>query len=191
MPKKSTSSSDKNENNDKTLGDLIREGREKLGESQRSLARNLMIDNSGLAKIEKGIRKKPSVLILKKLALYLDLDLALLMRQAGYEENEIDVATHQELTYLVDEHMFLDDWVKLEKKNLKELKYVKKSYENFLKTLASKNDLNNEEINSMQQQMDQIDYLVTTMQKQISAYDEEINREVRHREPRANFRFKK
>ena len=61
--------------NDKTLASLVKEAREKIGISQRELSRRTGIDNNTLAKIEKGERKKPNVLSLRKLALVLDLSL--------------------------------------------------------------------------------------------------------------------
>ena len=58
--------------NDKTLASLVKETREKIGISQRELSRRTGIDNNTLAKIEKGERKKPNVLSLRKISFLLN-----------------------------------------------------------------------------------------------------------------------
>lgn len=81
--------------NNKTLASLVKEAREKLGISQREISRRTGIDNNTLAKIEKGERKKPNVLILKKLSYILELDLEKLMKLADYNDQDIEVALNQ------------------------------------------------------------------------------------------------
>ena len=51
----------------KTLASVVKSAREKLGISQRELSRRTGIDNNTVAKIEKGERKKPNVLSLRKI----------------------------------------------------------------------------------------------------------------------------
>lgn len=72
----------------KTLASVVKSAREKLGISQRELSRRTGIDNNTLAKIEKGERKKPNVLSLRKIALVLELDSKELIKLAGYSEEE-------------------------------------------------------------------------------------------------------
>lgn len=74
--------------NNKTLASVVKNAREKLGISQRELSRRTGIYNNTLAKIEKGERKKPNVLSLRKLALVLELDSKELIKLAGYSEEE-------------------------------------------------------------------------------------------------------
>lgn len=80
---------------DKTLASLVKEAREKLGISQRELSRRTGIDNNTLAKIEKGERKKPNVLSLRKLSLVLDLSLDELMKLANYDEGEFNIISNR------------------------------------------------------------------------------------------------
>ena len=80
---------------DKTLASVVKEAREKLGISQRELSRRTGIDNNTLAKIEKGERKKPNVLSLRKLALILDLSLDELMKLANYDESEFNIISNK------------------------------------------------------------------------------------------------
>ena len=80
---------------EKTLASLVKEAREKLGISQRELSRRTGIDNNTLAKIEKGERKKPNVLSLRKLALILDLPLDELMKLSNYDENEFNIISNK------------------------------------------------------------------------------------------------
>lgn len=81
--------------NDKTLASVVKEAREKLGISQRELSRRTGIDNNTLAKIEKGERKKPNVLSLRKLALVLDLSLDELMKLANYNRSEFNIISNR------------------------------------------------------------------------------------------------
>ena len=81
--------------NDKTLASLVKEAREKIGISQRELSRRTGIDNNTLAKIEKGERKKPNVLSLRKLALVLDLSLDELMELANYNRSEFNIISNR------------------------------------------------------------------------------------------------
>lgn len=81
--------------NDKTLASLVKEAREKIGISQRELSRRTGIDNNTLAKIEKGERKKPNVLSLRKISFLLNLDLEELLKLAGYNDQDIEVALNQ------------------------------------------------------------------------------------------------
>ena len=76
----------------KTLAEAISTSRKKLGITQRELSRRTNIDNNTIAKIEKGERKKPNVLSLKKLAFALDIDSDKLLKLAGYTKEEIKIA---------------------------------------------------------------------------------------------------
>ena len=60
---------------DKTLASVVKGAREKVGISQRELSRRTGIDNNTLAKIEKGERKKPNVLSLRKISYILNIKL--------------------------------------------------------------------------------------------------------------------
>lgn len=73
-----------------TLGELIKKQREKLGISQRELSRQTGVDNNTIAKLEKGMRKKPNTLALKKIAYILNIDLKKILKLAGYSPEDID-----------------------------------------------------------------------------------------------------
>lgn len=79
----------------KTLASVVKNAREKLGISQRELSRRTGIDNNTVAKIEKGERKKPNVLSLRKISFLLKLDLEELLKLAGYNEQDIEVSLNQ------------------------------------------------------------------------------------------------
>ena len=55
-----------------SLAEAVSVSREKLGITQREVSRRTGIDNNTIAKIEKGERKKPNTLSLKKLAYILE-----------------------------------------------------------------------------------------------------------------------
>ena len=59
---------------EKKIGELIAENREKKGLSQRQLAKAINISNAELSKIEPGEREVPNPKILRKLSKYIDLN---------------------------------------------------------------------------------------------------------------------
>ena len=75
----------------KKLADVIKEARKNKNISQRELARQINVDNSSIAKIEKGLILKPTEFILMKIAKSLDLDVINLLKLAGYDEKDINI----------------------------------------------------------------------------------------------------
>ena len=72
------------------LGKIISEAREKVGISQRELARQANMDCAEISRIEAGKRLKPNVLYLKGIAETLNLSMVDLMKLAGYSDIEIN-----------------------------------------------------------------------------------------------------
>lgn len=72
------------------LGKLVSEAREKLGISQRELARRSNMDCAEVSRIEAGKRLKPNILYLKGIAETLDLSMVDLMKLAGYDDIDIN-----------------------------------------------------------------------------------------------------
>ena len=72
------------------LGKTISEAREKMGISQRELARQSNMDCAEVSRIEAGKRLKPNVLYLKGIAETLNLSMVDLMKLAGYNDIEIN-----------------------------------------------------------------------------------------------------
>ena len=87
--------------NNKTLASVVKEAREKINISQRELSRITGIDNNTIAKIEKGERKKPNVLSLKKLSSVLNLSLEMLMELCEYSREEIDSTVNNSYSSMV------------------------------------------------------------------------------------------
>ncbi len=87
--------------NNKTLASVVKEAREKIGISQRELSRITGIDNNTIAKIEKGERKKPNVLSLKKLSSVLNLSLEDLMELCDYSKEEIEATVNNSYSSIV------------------------------------------------------------------------------------------
>ena len=65
------------------------------------LSRITGIDNNTIAKIEKGERKKPNVLSLKKLSSVLNLSLEMLMELCEYSREEIDSTVNNSYSSMV------------------------------------------------------------------------------------------
>lgn len=72
------------------LGKTISEAREKVGISQRELARQANMDCAEVSRIEAGKRLKPNVLYLKGIAETLNLSMVDLMKLARYNDIEIN-----------------------------------------------------------------------------------------------------
>lgn len=87
--------------NNKTLASVVKEAREKIDISQRELSRITGIDNNTIAKIEKGERKKPNVLSLKKLSSVLNVSLENLMELCEYSKKEIEVTVNNSYSSIV------------------------------------------------------------------------------------------
>lgn len=136
---------------DKTLASLVKSAREKVGISQRELSRRTGIDNNTLAKIEKGERKKPNVLSLRKISYILNIKLEELLKLSGYNEQDIEVALNQNhnnitilntnSTIIMLEDIINDSKNELVAKEILNEIMSKIDYENidYLKNLSSKN----------------------------------------------------
>ena len=72
------------------LGKLVSETREKLGISQRELARRSNMDCAEVSRIEAGKRLKPNILYLKGIAETLNLSMVDLMKLGGYYDIDIN-----------------------------------------------------------------------------------------------------
>ena len=73
-----------------SLGKLIHDTREKMGLSQRELARQANMDYAEISRIESGKRLKPNILYLKGISETLNLSMVDLMKLAGYNKIDID-----------------------------------------------------------------------------------------------------
>lgn len=119
-----------------TLSEVIKKAREKKGISQRELARQINVDNSTIAKIEKGKIKQPSEFVLMKIAKYFDLDAKDLLILAGYKEieiNNLNIFTEKNVLNYFDtaplyEVKQLLDYLNKEIKATKNLKFLMEIY---------------------------------------------------------------
>lgn len=71
------------------LSKIVKEQREKIGISQRELARRINVNNKTIHNIETGVIKKTNFLILMKLSNELKINLYTLAITAGYDKKEI------------------------------------------------------------------------------------------------------
>lgn len=81
-----------------TLKDIIKTSREKLGISQRELARIVNVNNSVIARIEDGTTKKPNYPLLKKIGEELNIDMFELLNSANYSTYEIESLGYIDIT---------------------------------------------------------------------------------------------
>ena len=123
-----------------SLAEAISVSREKLGITQREVSRRTGIDNNTIAKIEKGERKKPNTLSLKKLAYILDIDQDYLLQLAGYNDEEIKIANNA-----VGANMYMqgnNDEVVLVEELIMQSEYKKMAYPALVE-LIDTSDINN------------------------------------------------
>lgn len=120
-----------------SLAELIKEGRESKGISQRELARQTGIDNNTISQIEKGERKKPNSLSLIKISQVISIPLNTLMTAAGYSKEDIDAAYMMNPAYAFGKENILnmmkrmeeiDEQIKRAKENIKKIKKEKKEH---------------------------------------------------------------
>ena len=171
--------------NNKTLASVVKEAREKIGISQRELSRITGIDNNTIAKIEKGERKKPNVLSLKKLSSVLNLSLEDLMELCDYSKEEIEATVNNSYSSIVIKPenapiLVLDDIVNqmqdelyikmvikelLENCNLEELSIIseldKKEQNRVIKLIKKFIKDNSKEIESKKESIDDLNKLLT------------------------------
>ena len=156
--------------NDKTLASVVKEAREKLGISQRELSRRTGIDNNTVAKIEKGERRKPNVLSLRKLSAVLRIDIAKLMKLAEYNEEEIKaVASNNYNSFAIHTDnvpvIMIDDIIETEKEQLQIRRIIKE--------LLDDCDVKNLKIGDNLQEKD-----VKKLEKLVEKYKKKINNEI-------------
>lgn len=171
--------------NDKTLASVIKGAREKINISQRELSRITGIDNNTIAKIEKGERKKPNVLSLKKLSSVLNLSLEMLMELCEYSKEEIDSTVNNSYSSMVIKPenapiLVLDDIVNqmqdelymkmvikelLDNCDLEELNFIselnKKDKNRVIKVIKNYVKDNEKEIKKQKQSLDDLKKLLT------------------------------
>lgn len=171
--------------NNKTLASVVKEAREKIGISQRELSRITGIDNNTIAKIEKGERKKPNVLSLKKLSSVLNLSLEDLMELCDYSKEEIEATVNNSYSSMVIKPenapiLVLDDIVNqmqdelyikmvikelLDNCNLEELSIIseldKKEQNRVIKLIKKFIKDNSKEIESKKESIDDLNKLLT------------------------------
>ena len=171
--------------NNKTLASVVKEAREKIGISQRELSRITGIDNNTIAKIEKGERKKPNVLSLKKLSSVLNISLEDLMELCEYSKEEIEATVNNSYSSMIIKPenapiLVLDDIVNqmqdelyikmvikelLENCNLEELSIIseldKKEQNRVIKLIKKFIKDNSKEIESKKESIDDLNKLLT------------------------------
>lgn len=171
--------------NDKTLASVVKGAREKINISQRELSRITGIDNNTIAKIEKGERKKPNVLSLKKLSSVLNLSLEMLMELCEYSKEEIDSTVNNSYSSMVIKPenapiLVLDDIVNqmqdelymkmvikelLDNCDLEELNFIselnKKNKNRVIKVIKNYVKDNEKEIKKQKQSLDYLKKLLT------------------------------
>lgn len=156
---------------DKTLANVVKSAREKVGISQRELSRRTGIDNNTLAKIEKGERKKPNVLSLRKLSVVLKIEFEKLLELADYSEEDIIAATNNSYNSMaiINENapvLLLDDLVK----NLEKELYIDRVIKELLKNI----DIDNLSIDSKLKQTEK----KKAIKKFVKENNEDINKKI-------------
>lgn len=124
-----------------TIGEIIGNARNRMGISQRELARKTNIDNTTIAKIEKDLRSKPDMLVLRKIAYELKIDEIELFRLSGYSEDDINIIVQKNILNLSDilSSLSSSDLKKIKSKLKTELKDREKTLESLKAVINFKN----------------------------------------------------
>ena len=129
---------------EKTLGELISEAREKKGLSQRQLAKLANVNNSELSKIEAGIRLEPNPKILRRISNYIDVNYSDLMYKIGMG---LEVTT---LNYFIKKHYSSLNLEQLENAEINTLGHM----QNLQEVVDScKKDLNSDDLSESQKEL--------------------------------------
>lgn len=155
----------------KGLASVVKDAREKMGISQRELSRRTGIDNNTLAKIEKGARKKPNVLSLRKLSIVLKIEFEKLLSLADYSQEDIIATTSNSYNSMtiINENapvLLLDDLVK----KLEEELYIDRVIKELLKNI----DIDNLNIDSILKQTEK----KKAIKKFIKENSKDINKKI-------------
>lgn len=164
--------------NNETLASVVKEAREKLGISQRELSRKTGIDNNTIAKIEKGERKKPNILSLRKLSVVLNLNYTKLMKMCDYSKEEIKaIADNNYYSLAVKPKngaiLMMEDLIELEQDDIYVKMVIKELLENYdIDNLKSLSGLSKKEKNKVESK---INDLIVEYGKTIKEHKKSIN----------------
>ncbi len=93
---------------DNKLGIYVKKEREKLGISQRELAKRIFVDNKTINKIERGITKKIDFETLSKLSKIFNISIYEIGKKANYEKIEIDEELTKRLIFPINN---FNEWI--------------------------------------------------------------------------------
>ena len=138
--------------NDIDLPTTIKNAREKIGISQRELARRLNVGNNTIARLENGERKTTNALTLKKMAEVLSINYSDLLKKAGFSETDIEYAnkdssnitfkSKNDIVYSIDEYIEKDKEMLARAENsIKKIKHILKYHDDPVYKTMKKEDI--------------------------------------------------
>lgn len=126
---------------EKRIGEIIAEAREKAGYSQRQLAKEANISNAELSKIESGEREIPNPKTLRKISKYINVNYNDMMYKIGLG---MEVSTLNPFIKAYYEKMNLDELNEAEINVLGSIENSRKLVDSCKENLKKKNILENE-----------------------------------------------
>ncbi|MFI3260511.1 MAG: helix-turn-helix transcriptional regulator [bacterium] len=165
-----------------TIGEIIGNARNRMGISQRELARKTNIDNTTIAKIEKDLRSKPDMLVLRKIAYELKIDEIELFRLSGYSEDDINIIVQKNILNLSDilSSLSSSDLEKIKSKLKTELKDREKTLESLKAVINFKNadgSINFDANNIIEKEKAKTSFIIDNIINIINLINEQLEQE--------------
>ena len=138
----------KKKNQEESIGELLKNARKEKNISARKLASLVGVSHTEINNIERGMRVKPSILVLKGFEKYLDIPFSKTAKLAGYSDTTIKYGDDE----IIVSYEMYDNQLSKYKEEIKQLEYtieakrhiamdIKEDYKDIIKYLNEQNNL--------------------------------------------------
>ena len=138
----------KKRNQEESIGELLKNARKEKNISARKLASLVGVSHTEINNIERGMRVKPSILVLKGFEKYLDIPFSKTAKLAGYSDTTIKYGDDE----IIVSYEMYDNQLSKYKEEIKHLEYtieakrhiamdIKEDYKDIIKYLNEQNNL--------------------------------------------------
>ena len=138
----------KKKNQEESIGELLKNARKEKNISARKLASLVGVSHTEINNIERGMRVKPSILVLKGFEKYLDIPFSKTAKLAGYSDTTIKYGDDE----IIVSYEMYDNQLSKYKEEIKHLEYtieakrhmamdIKEDYKDIIKYLNEQNNL--------------------------------------------------
>ena len=166
----------KKKNQEESIGELLKNARKEKNISARKLASLVGVSHTEINNIERGMRVKPSILVLKGFEKYLDIPFSKTAKLAGYSDTTIKYGDDE----IIVSYEMYDNQLSKYKEEIKHLEYtieakrhiamdIKEDYKDIIKYLNEQNNLPK----NLMKKANEIDSLLSDIErKYVSIFSE-------------------